>query len=84
MKNNILEQMVFCLDLAERVGKAVKAHEEYREAHRTKEGTKLPHSWCALYGSGITEKGASKIQIQASIVQLRRELMALSRMFEEE
>ena len=37
----------------------------------------------AEWGSGIVEKGASKTQIMASIVQLRRELNTLSRMFED-
>lgn len=79
MENKILEQMIFCMDLADRLGEAVKAHEEYQANFRTSFGKDNSHGLCY----DLKDKGASKYQIQASIVQLRRELMALSRMFED-
>ena len=79
MENAILEQMIFCLDLADRLGNAVKAHEDYRASFRTSFGKDNSHGLCY----DLKNEGASKSQIKASIVQLRRELMTLSRMFEE-
>lgn len=72
----IIEQMKFCNALEQKLTHAVILHENRRNtldiAH---------HSQVAEYGTGIVENGASKTQIMASIVQLRRELNVLSRMF---
>lgn len=76
--NKIIEQMNFCSTLTSHLSRSVNHHEEYRK----KRGA-VGHSWLGEYGSGIAENGASKTQIQASIVQLRRELNILSKMLED-
>ena len=78
-KNEIIEQVEFCVNLTNRLKEAVVVHEEHRAS--TKEWNS--HSYVAKWGSGIVEKGASKTQIMASIVRLRRELNTLSRMFDD-
>ena len=78
-KNEIIEQVDFCVNLTNRLKEAVVVHEDRRAS---KNGCNS-HSYLADWGSGIVEKGASKTQIMASIVQLRRELNTLSRMFED-
>ena len=78
-KNEIIEQVEFCVNLTNRLKEAVVVHEDRRAS---KKGCNS-HSYLADWGSGIVEKGASKTQIMASIVRLRRELNTLSRMFED-
>lgn len=77
-KNEIIEQVEFCVNLTNRLKEAVVV--EDRRASKKNDDC---HAWLAEWGSGIVEKGASKTQIMASIVQLRRELNTLSRMFED-
>ena len=78
-KNEIVEQINFCSALTEKLKSNILAHEEHRLA-----GEKpCYHCDTAHYGNGLKERGASKTQIQGSIVQLRRELNTLSRMFED-
>ena len=77
-KNEIIEQVEFCVNLTNRLKEAV-VHEDRRASKKNDDC----HAWLAEWGSGIVEKGASKTQIMASIVQLRRELNTLSRMFED-
>ncbi|MGM9667236.1 MAG: hypothetical protein ACI3XN_04195 [Eubacteriales bacterium] len=76
-KNEIIEQVDFCVNLTNRLKEAVVVHEDHRASKKDCDY----HAWVAEWGSGIVEKGASKTQIMASIVQLRRELNTLSRMF---
>lgn len=78
-KNEIVEQVEFCVNLTNRLKEAVIVLEDRRAAKKKWNG----HSQIAEYGSGIVEKGASKTQVMASIVRLRRELNTLSRMFED-
>ena len=78
-KNKIIEQVEFCVNLTNRLREAVVAHEDRRASKKNDDC----HAWLGEWGSGIVEKGASKTQIRASIVQLRRELNTLSRMFED-
>lgn len=78
-KNEIIEQVEFCVNLTNRLKKAVVVHEDRRASMKEWNS----HSNVAGWSSGIVEKGASKTQIMASIVQLRRELNTLSRMFED-
>ena len=78
-KNKIIDQVEFCVNLTNRLKEAVVVHEDRRAS---KKGWNS-HSYLADWGSGIVEKGASKTQIMASIVRLRRELNTLSRMFED-
>ena len=78
-KNEIIEQVEFCVNLTNRLKEAVVVHEDRRASNKGWNS----HSYLADWGSGIVEKGASKTQIMASIVQLRRELNTLSRMFED-
>ena len=78
-KNEIIEQVEFCVNLTNRLKEAVVVHEE----HRASKKEWNHHSFISEYGSGIMEKGASKTQIMASIIRLRRELNTLSRMFED-
>ena len=73
----IIEQMKFCNQLEEKLTKAVLLHENRRNTLN-----KANHTF-DLYGSGLKEAGASKTQIMASIVQLRRELNIISRMFDD-
>lgn len=79
-KNEIIEQVEFCVNLTNRLKEAVVVHEERRASKKEWNDS---HSYVADCGSGIVEKGASKTQIMASIVRLRRELNTLSRMFED-
>lgn len=72
----IIEQMKFCNELSRRLTDAVVLHENRR---CTKDRAR--HAELHDYGNGIKEAGATKTQIQAGIVQLRRELNTLSRMF---
>lgn len=73
----IIEQMKFCNELQKRLSEAVIFHENRRNTINS-----AYHS--SVSGSrGIVESGASKTQIMASIVQLRRELNTLSRMFDD-
>ena len=78
-KNEIIEQVEFCVNLTNRLKEAVVVHEEHRASKKEWNN----HSYVAEWGSGIVEKGASKTQIMASIVRLRRELNTLCRMFED-
>ena len=78
-KNEIIEQVEFCVNLTNRLKDAVVVHEDRRASMKEWNS----HSNVAGWGSGIVEKGASKTQIMASIVRLRRELNTLSRMFED-
>ena len=78
-KNEIIEQVEFCVNLTNRLKEAVVVHEDRRASNKNDDC----HAWLAEWGSGIAEKGASKTQIMASIVRLRRELNTLSRMFED-
>lgn len=78
-KNEIIEQVEFCVNLTNRLKEAVVVH----EGHRASKKEWNSHSCITEWGSGIVEKGASKTQIMASIVRLRRELNTLSRMFED-
>ena len=78
-KNEIIEQVDFCVNLTYRLKEAVVVHEDRRASKKEWDR----HSYLAERGSGIAEKGASKTQIMASIVRLRRELNTLSRMFED-
>ena len=78
-KNEIIEQVEFCVNLTNRLKDAVVVHEDRRSSMKEWNS----HSNVAGWSSGIVEKGASKTQIMASIVQLRRELNTLSRMFED-
>lgn len=78
-KNEIIEQVEFCVNLTNRLKEAVVVHEDHRASKKEWDS----HSYVAEWGSGIVEKGASKTQITASIVRLRRELNTLSRMFED-
>ena len=74
----IIEQMKFCNALERKLTEAVILHENRRNT------LDIPyHCHVAELGTGIVESGASKTQIMASIVQLRRELNVLSRMFDE-
>ena len=73
----IIEQMKFCNELSRKLTEAVVLHENRRCSM-----DKGCHSWLGSY-NGIKENGASKCQIQAGIVQLRRELNILSRMMED-
>ena len=87
-KNEIIEQVDFCVNLTNRLKEAVVVHEEHRASKKEWDSHSYvaewdSHSYVAEWGSGIVEKGASKTQIMASIVQLRRELNTLSRMFED-
>jgi hypothetical protein len=75
---HIRDQMRFCFDLTHKLKEAVTLHEMCRRAD-----DRAAHADLSYYQSGIKEAGASKTQIQASIVQLRRELNILSRMFED-
>lgn len=74
----IIEQMKFCNQLEKKLTEAVVLHENRRNTLNTQY-----HSYVSEYGSDIVEQGASKTQIMASIVQLRRELNVLSRMFDD-
>lgn len=78
-KNEIIEQVEFCVNLTNRLKEDVVVHEDRRASMKEWNS----HSDVARWSSGIVEKGASKTQIMASIVQLRRELNTLSRMFED-
>lgn len=62
----IIEQMKFCNQLEKKLTEAVVLHEN-RRVTKDKE-----HHVFDLYGTGLKENGASKTQIMASIVQLRR------------
>ena len=75
MNNHITDQAKFCRELMTRLKLAVDRHESVR-------GTQI-HGWLHDYGNRIKEDGATKTQIQASIVQLRRELNILSKMMED-
>lgn len=73
----IIEQMKFCNELEKRLTAAVILHENRRCT------INAPcHGWVSE-SHGIIGSGAGKTQIQESIVQLRRELNVLSKMFEE-
>ena len=74
----ITEQMKFCNALEKRLTEAVVLHE-----NRRNKLNKPHHCDVSGYGTGIVECGASKTQIMAIIVQLRRELNILSRMFDD-
>lgn len=74
---DIIEQMKFCNQLEKKLTEAVVLHENRRNTLN-----KAHHAF-DLYGSGLKEVGASKTQIMASIVQLRRELNVLSKMFDD-
>lgn len=74
----IIEQMKFCNQLQGKLTEAVVLHENCRCTLDTPYHCKV-----AEYGIGIVERGASKTQIRASIVQLRRELNVLSKMFDD-
>ena len=74
----IIEQMKFCNQLEKKLTEAVILHENRRNTLN-----KAHHCDVAQYRTGIVECGASKTQIMASIVQLRRELNVLSRMFDD-
>jgi len=76
-KAKIVKQMEFCRMLSDNLAEAVFLHEHCRCIKGT-----THHSNLHEYREGIKEAGATKTQIQASIVQLRRELNALSRMLE--
>jgi hypothetical protein len=71
----IIEQMKFCNELSRKLTEAVVLHENRR---CTKDRAR--HTDLHDYGNGIKEAGATKTQIQAGVVQLRRELNMLSRM----
>lgn len=73
MQGKVIEQMVFCRALSDRVYRNVKIHE--------KEKAKTGLVSCGY--NGIAEAGASTTQIRAAIVMLRRELSTLSRMLDE-
>ena len=74
----IIEQMKFCNELEKRLTEAIVLHENRRVAENQS------HHFCVGgYGSGLAERGATKTQIMASIVQLRRELNILSLMFDD-
>lgn len=75
--NKISEQAEFCLALMKRLETAVEMHEKVRKDNQLK-----CHSGLAGYYLA-NDSGASKTQIQTSIVQLRRELNLLSKMFED-
>lgn len=72
----IIEQMKFCNELSRKLTEAVVLHEN-RRCTKDRAG----HGDLHEYGNGVKEAGATKTQIQAGIVQLRRELNTLSRMF---
>lgn len=71
----IIEQMKFCNELSRKLTEAVVLHENRR---CTKDRTR--HAELSEWDSGIKEAGATKTQIQAGVVQLRRELNILNRM----
>ena len=77
-KTEIVKQIDFINALTEKLTEAVMLHEKRRTEKEQKH-----HYSVAEWGSGIVERGASKFQIMASIVQLRRELNILSRMFDD-
>lgn len=77
-KTEIIKQIEFINALTEKLTEAVMLHEKRRTEKEQKH-----HCSVAEWGSGIVERGASKVQIMASIVQLRRELNILSRMFDD-
>ena len=77
-KTEIVKQIEFVNALTEKLTEAVMLHEKRRTEKEQKH-----HYSVAEWGSGIVERGASKVQIMASIVQLRRELNILSRMFDD-
>ena len=77
-KTEVIEQMEFVNALTKKLSKAVTLHEKRRTEKDYKH-----HCFVAVCGSGIVERGASKVQIMTSIVQLRRELNILSRMFDD-
>ena len=77
-KTEIVKQIEFVNALTEKLTEAVMLHEKRRTEKEQKH-----HCSVAEWGSGIVERGASKVQIMASIVQLRRELNVLSRMFDD-
>lgn len=71
------KQSDFCAVLSDRLNRAIIQHEAARIIRKERS-----HVFDMGY-TGLTEKGAAKSQIQAAIVQLRRELNILSKMFEE-
>lgn len=77
-KTEIVKQIEFINALTEKLTEAVILHEKRRMEKEQKH-----HCSVSEWGSGIVERGASKVQIMASIVQLRRELNILSRMFDD-
>ena len=77
MNNHITDQAKFCNELMLRIKQAVDQHEVVRFKSEYQS-----HAYLASY-NGITEAGATKNQIQADIVRLRRELSALSKMMED-
>lgn len=60
-KNEIIEQVEFCVNLTNRLKEAVVVH----EGHRASKKEWNSHSYVAEWGSGIVEKGASKTQIMS-------------------
>ena len=76
-KNEIIEQVEFCVNLTNRLKEAVMVHEDRRDSKKEWNS----HSYVAEWGSGIVEKGASKTQIMERIVWLRYELHILLSMF---
>lgn len=77
MNNHITDQARFCNELMLRIKQAVNQHEKVRY-----ESEYSSHAYLASY-NGVAEAGATKTQIQADIIRLRRELSALSKMLED-
>lgn len=71
------KQSDFCAVLLDRLNRAIIKHEVARIRCKEK-----AHVFDTGY-TGLAQSGATKSQIQAAIVQLRRELNILSEMFEE-
>lgn len=73
MQTKTIEQMTFCRALSDRLYRNIKRYEK----ERVENGSAV----CGY--NGLAEAGASRTQIRAAIVQLRRELSTLSRMLDE-
>lgn len=79
---DIIEQMKFCEKLTGKLTEAVVLHENRRNTLNEKSHNQYCWGGWDNYDPNFLRNGAAKTQIQSSIVQLRRELSVLSKMFE--
>ena len=79
---DIIEQMKFCEKLTSKLTEAVVLHENRRNTLNKKSHNLYCWEDWDNYDPNFLRNGAAKTQIQSSIVQLRRELSVLSKMFE--